>query len=163
MKHEAIVRKQARQERDARRGRLGKGRADALVKELATVIRLAFEAGATASIFGLEGPLRHAIRSDLCLQGWSWTDADIMAREMLEEVFRVVRAKRPSWNEGQREWAIAAGTLIERTRCVRCCKPLPEGHFKFCGDLCSGVYHSALSLRRQVQGDRAVDIAVRSI
>ncbi|WP_126974659.1 hypothetical protein [Frigidibacter oleivorans] len=158
-----MQRKLARVERDAERGKLGEGRYEHLVKELARVIRLAFEAGATGTLFGLEGPLRHGIRADLCLQGWRWHSADRMASELLDDAFRRVRAKRPTWNEGQPEWAIAAGTLIKRTRCVRCCKPLPEGHFKFCGDLCAGVYHNALSLRREAQGDRAVDMAVRSI
>src|SRR5690606_11006107 len=114
--------------RDARRGKLGKGRFDILVKELVAVIRLAFEAGATATLFGLEGPLRHGIRSDLCRQGWGWDDADQMAREMLATAFRAANATRPSWEEGQLEWSIQAGTLIERSRCIRCHGPLPEGH-----------------------------------
>lgn len=59
-------RKQARQERDARRGRLGQGRYGDLVKEIVGVTRLAFEAGAIGSPFGLEGPLRAEIRGDLC-------------------------------------------------------------------------------------------------
>lgn len=61
-----------------------------------------------------------------------------MAREMLADAFRMAGAVRPSWNEGQLEWTIEAGTLIERTRCVRCHKPLPEGHHKFCGEICAG-------------------------
>ena len=112
--------KEHRRIRDARRGKLGPGRFDNLVRALARVIRLAFEARATASFWGLEGPLRAGIRSDLCLQGWRWRDADDMARELLAEAFRVVRATRPTWNEGQPEWAIPANTLIERTRCARC-------------------------------------------
>ena len=95
--------KRERRERDARRGRLGPGRFDALAKELVGVIRLAFEAGATATLFGLEGPLRHAIRSDLCLQGWRWTDANAMARDLMDDAFRRVNATRPTWNEGQLE------------------------------------------------------------
>lgn len=130
-------RKQARREREGHRDRLGRARYQALVKDLVAVIRLAFEAGATGSLLGLEGPLRHAIRSDLCLQGWRWQDADRMAREILIDAFHAVHAKRPSWNEGQREWTIPANTLIERTRCVHCHKPLPEGHHKFCGHICA--------------------------
>ena len=158
---EAQARKRARNERDARRGRLGPGRFDALVRELAGVIRLAFEAGATGSLFGLEGPLRHAIRSDLCLQGWRWKDADAMAREMMEEAFRAVRAARPTWNEGQPEWTIPANTLIERTRCVRCHKPLPEGHHKFCGVLCASAHGKRLASIREADEARAVLMAIR--
>lgn len=160
---EAQARKRARNERDARRGRLGPGRFDALVRELAGVIRLAFEAGATGSLFGLEGPMRHAIRSDLCLQGWRWKDADAMAREMMDEAFRAVRATRPTWNEGQPEWTIPANTLIERTRCVRCGKPLPEGHYKFCSHLCGVNDGYRMNQLRKANEDRVVKIATRWI
>lgn len=159
----AIRRKRERQERDARRGELGQGRYSALVKELAGVIRLAFEAGATGSLFGLEGPLRHGIRADLCLQGWAWAKADLMAREMLDDAFRAARAVRPSWEEGQREWTVHAGTLIERTRCVRCHGPLPEGHYKFCSNICAASHNQRLARRKAAQEDRAVKLATNSI
>ncbi len=159
MRPEAIKRKRQREERDARQGRLGPGRFDNLVRELAGVIRLAFEAGAIGSLFGLEGPLRHAVRSDLCLQGWRWRDADEMARELMDGALRAVRATRPSWNEGQPEWTIPANTLIERTRCVRCGKPLPEGHWKFCSDLCKGAHHTRNSAIRQATEEEALRIA----
>lgn len=153
------MKKRARQERDARRGRLGVGRYGNLVREIAGAIRLAFEAGATATLFGLEGPLRQGIRSDLCLQGWKWDDADLMAREMLDDAFRVVHAIRPSWEEGQLEWTIHAGTLIERTRCVRCHSPLPEGHHKFCSHLCNSAHNHQVATRKEAAGDRAVKLA----
>lgn len=153
----------ARREREARRGRLGKGRFDLLVKELVAVIRLAFAAGATATLFGLEGPLRAGIRADLCRQGWRWQDADDMAREMLGEAFRAVRATRPGWDEGQPEWTIHAGTLIERTRCARCHAPLPEGHHKFCSNVCAASYNQRFTRLKQAQGEKAVMLATRWI
>lgn len=159
----ANERKRLRRERDARRDMLGAGRFDALVKELAAVIRLAFEAGATASLFGLEGPLRAGIRADLCRQGWRWIGADDMAREILAEAFRRVNAVRPSWEEGQQEWAIHAGTLIERTRCVRCHKPLPEGHFKFCSNTCGASHHQRMATRKRASDETAVRLAINSI
>lgn len=146
--------------REVRRGRLGKGRFDRLVKELAGVIRLAFTAGATATLFGLEGPLRAGIRADLCRQGWAWQDADDMAREMLDEAFRAVRATRPSWNEGQLEWTIHAGTLIERTRCVRCHKPLPEGLHKFCGRLCANAHNGNQARIKEANEHRLYQMVV---
>ncbi|WP_444462565.1 hypothetical protein [Rhodobacter capsulatus] len=142
-----MINRKERRARDARRGRMGEARYNALAKELARVIRLAFQAGATGSLWGLEGPLRAGIRSDLCLQGWGWCAADLLAREVLEDAFRIAGAMiRPTWNEGQPEWTIEAGTLIERTRCVRCHKPLPEGHHKYCGDIC-GSAHRAYTRR----------------
>ena len=154
--------KQARRERDARRGRLGKGVYQRLAGELAATIRLAFEAGATATLWGLEGPLRHAIRADLCLQGWAWATADAMARDLLEDAFRRVNAKRPDWEEGQPEWAIATNIHTERTRCVNCHGPLPEGHWKFCGNLCASNHSRRLNRRREADEERAISLAVTS-
>lgn len=159
----AQARKQARREKEVRRGRLGRGRFEALVLELAGVIRLAFEAGATGSLFGLEGPLRHGIRSDLCLAGWRWADADTMARELMDEAFRAVRAVRPSWNEGQREWTIEAGTLIERTRCANCHKSLPEGHWKFCSSSCASSMSRFIAMLMEKREDHAIKLATQSI
>ncbi|SFN61708.1 hypothetical protein SAMN05216224_10815 [Thioclava dalianensis] len=149
-------RKLERQARDARRGKLGRGRYDNLVKELVDVIQLAFEAGATGSLWGLEGPLRAGLRSDLCLQGWGWDSADLIAREILAEAFRAAGAKRPTWNEGQPEWTIHEGLLIERTRCIRCGKPLPEGHKKYCSGLCASTHQSRIDALKNLQVNNAV-------
>ncbi|WP_306752095.1 hypothetical protein [Paracoccus actinidiae] len=166
MKHhrfdsKAWERKQARKEQDARRGRLGKGSFDALVTRLFQVIKMAFEAGDTGSLFGLEGPLRHGIRSDLCLQGWRWQPADDMARELLTTAFRRANANRPGWDEGQPDWAIHAGTLIERTRCANCSADLPEGHFKFCSDLCASAHHRILDTVKSAAEGAAYDKVVK--
>jgi len=155
--------RQERGAREARQGRLGRQRFDGLAKELARVIRLAFEAGDTGSLFGLEGPLRAGIRRDLCLMGWKWPDADFMARELLDEAFRRARAVRPTWYEGQPDWTIQPGVLIERSRCVRCHKPLPEGHYKFCGRLCAQAHGKRMEALRGASEDTAVWIATKSI
>lgn len=155
--------KELRRERDARRGRLGRGTFDNLVRDLARVIRMAFAAGATGSLWGLEGPLRAGIRSDLCLQGWRWRDADDMAREILDEAFRIVRALRPSWNDGQPEWTVEAGTLIERTRCVRCGKPLPEENHKFCSVICRNGQDNYIARIKRAGEDQAVRTAINSL
>ncbi|RWR29455.1 hypothetical protein D2T31_10760 [Sinirhodobacter populi] len=160
----AKIRKQTRRERDAVRGRIGRGRYDALVAELATVIKLAFKAGATGSIWGLEGPLRAGLRGDLCLQGWGWDAADLMARDVLDGAFRKAGAiARPNWNEGQPEWTIERGTLIERTFCANCHKPLLDGRPKFCDDPCRNAYHMRLSRRRRMTEDKASVLASRWI
>lgn len=125
-----------RREHDAWRARLGRGRYPDLVKEVAGIIRLQRELGTIFTPFGLEGALRHKIRSDLCLMFWRWADADRMAREMLADVFASLNAVRPSWKEGQPDWTVEAGTLIEREHCAYCYKSLPEGHYKFCSYVC---------------------------
>ena len=153
-------RKERIRERDALRGRVGAGRFHAMVKDLAALVRLVFQTGETASIFGLEGPLRAGLRADFCLQGWGWNSADLMARDMLAEVFQYVGAARPDWYEGQPEWTINAGTLIERTRCVRCHKPLPERHYKFCSRICNTSHASLMYSKRQANEDHAVWLAI---
>ncbi|MFC5737716.1 hypothetical protein [Sinirhodobacter huangdaonensis] len=159
-----LINRKERRARDARRGRMGEQRYNALVVELARVIRLAFQAGATGSLWGLEGPLRAGIRSDLCLQGWGWSAADLMAREVLEDAFRKAGAMiRPTWNEGQPEWTIEAGTLIERTRCARCGKELPETRHKFCSDLCASAMHMRVRRIKEANEETALDMAVRNL
>lgn len=158
-----LINRRARRAHDARRGRLGESRYNMLVKELTRVIRLSFEAGDTGCLFGLEGPLRAGIRSDLCRQGWGWVSADLVARDLLDDAFRAARAIRPSWNEGQPEWTIHAGTLIERSMCMRCHKPLPEGHHKYCSHLCAGAHWAHLDRLKSASEDAALDMAVRRL
>lgn len=156
-----MMRKERRRERDSAMGRLGKARTDAVVAGLRRIMRHEFVEGRIATLFGLEGPLRHAMREALCLQGWHWADADTAARQLVDAALASLWAVRPTWNEGQPEWAIEAGTLIERTRCVRCHAPLPEGHHKFCSRLCSTTYNSWLSDMRRADESNVMRIAAR--
>lgn len=156
-----LNRKATRRAADARRGRLGAGRYNHLVQRLAHVIRQAFDAGAIGSPWGFEGPLRAGIRADLCLQGWRWPDADAAAFDLLGDAFRIVCPNRPGWDEGQPEWAIHAGLLIERTICVRCKRPLPEGHFKFCGALCRSAHSKAIAAIKEAQEGEAYDLVTQ--
>lgn len=151
-----LLRKERNRERDALRGHVGEARSQGLAHHLASVIRLAVETGKIASVFGLEGPLRAGLRAALCRQGWRWAPADLAARELLGEIFTRMGAKRPDWNEGQPEWAIEAGTLIERTRCANCHGPLPQDRRKFCSDLCAGVQHSRIARLKQADEDTVV-------
>lgn len=131
------------------------------VEQLAGLVRGAFQAGATASLWGLEGPLRTRIRADLCRKSWNWRDADSATRALLEDVFTRAGAERPDWYEGQPEWTVEAGTLIERTRCARCHKPLPEGHYKFCSRLCNISHARDMSVIRHASEDQAIQLAVK--
>lgn len=101
-------------------------------------------------MFGLEGPLRASLRASLCLQGWALSDADEVARRVLSGAFLCLCVKRPGWEEGQSEFVVHGGTLIERTRCVRCGNGLPDGHRKFCGRLCADAHHSAIDRAKAV-------------
>lgn len=156
-----MLKKERRRERDRQRGRLSQERAEVIIHRLRCVIRHEFVHGRIATLFALEGPLRHALRGTLCLQGWQWADADLAARHMIEAALVSLGATRPAWNEGQPEWTIEQGTLIARTRCARCHSPLPEGHYKFCSRTCSTVYNSWLSDMRKADETNVIRIAAR--
>lgn len=69
---------------------------------------------------------------------------------------RRVRAVRPTWYEGQREWTVSAGDLIQRTRCIKCHKALPEGHFKYCGRLCAQSHFKQMENLRNGNEDTVI-------
>lgn len=156
-----MLRKERRRERDSLRGKVGQIRHETIVTGLARMIRTAHAEGQIATLFGLEGPLRASLRSTLCLQGWRFAEAEAAAVQLVDAALATVCATRPSWNEGQPEWTIEQGTLIERTRCARCHKPLPEGHYKFCGRLCSTTYNSWLADLRRADETNVIRIAAR--
>lgn len=156
-----MLRKERSRERDSLRGRLGRDRAEITLARLRRIIRREFIEGRIATLFGLEGPLRHTIRSALCLQGWRWADADAAACQMVAATLASLWATRPTWNEGQPEWTIEQGTMIARTRCARCHAPLPDGHYKFCSRTCSASYNSWLTSMRQADETNVIRIAAR--
>lgn len=156
-----MLRKERRRERDSLRGRLGEDRHNSMVQRVMGVIRGELDAGRIASPFGLEGPLRHALRGSLCLDGWRWADADEAARHLLDATFSRLRATRPAWAEGQPEWVVHAGTLIGRTRCARCGTDLPDGHYKYCSRLCASAQQKAIAKMKEASEVIALDIAVR--
>lgn len=156
-----MLRKERKRARDRLSGRVGKDRHHVIATRLRRIIRHEFVEGRIPTVFGLEGPLRHALREAFCSQGWRWSDADDTARHLVETALFSLGAMRPSWNEGQPEWSIESGTLIERTRCARCHAPLPEGRHKFCSRLCSTTYNSWLSDMRQADESNVMKIAAR--
>ncbi len=133
-----------------------------LAGEVAMVIRLAFAAGRISTLFGLEGVLVAALRCDLCLRGWRWREAHDAAASIVHIAHSLLGAERPTWNEGQSEYVIAAGLLIERTRCKRCHGPLPEGRRKYCSTECNCNDHHAVARLREASADLAADLAVKT-
>jgi hypothetical protein len=122
----------------------------AIVEKIATMMR---EAEPTP--FAVEGACRHGIRSSLCLQSWSWAAADIMAADIVARALSVAGARRPTWGEGQPEWTQPGALPIERERCIRCRKPLPEGHWRFCSHVCSSAYNGERRYREKGEELRA--------
>jgi len=134
-----------------------------IVRRMAIVMLGDFQEGIAASLFAYEGVFIAEMRSSLCLLGWPWSIADQAARDLVAEALRRINAERPSWNEGQREWTIQAGTLIARTRCVTCHKRLTGEQVKFCSKLCANRWHKRLDTLRAANEDTATCRAIRSI
>lgn len=140
--------------------RLNRDRRRHLVETIAAIMKRGLENGAPTK-FTYEATCRHGIRSKLCLQGWGWHEADAVALDIVGAALRQLGAVRPPWAEGQPEWAQnGSGALIERTRCVRCHTPLPEGHTKFCGQTCNATWHMALDRVKEAREDRVYDLIV---
>ena len=121
--------------------RLTRDRQKAIRDKIAGIIREGKEAG-QPSLFWCEGPARHGIRASLCLQGWSWADADAIAAELVAAALIVVGAKRPTWYEGQPEWTQPGVIPVYYDRCRRCHGPIPEGRRMFCCYECKQWHHA---------------------
>ena len=85
--------------------------------------------------FENEGPLRHGVRAAICLQGHSWPVADAEAAGMIHAAFMKMGVRRPTWDQGQREYIIAVET------CSGCGSGLDEAQIdrrhRFCSVMCA--------------------------
>lgn len=118
--------------------KLPKHRRDAIRDKVAAILKTC-----EPTAFAGEGPCRAGIRASLCMAGWRWADADFAAVEIVLSALNLIGARRPTWQQGQPEWTQDGALPIERTNCIRCRKPLPEGHYKFCGKVCSDAAYKA--------------------
>lgn len=157
-----LANKLTRRERDAARQRLSKDRAEHIVGHLCAITRHALAMGRIITPLSYEALFRRVIRSELCLQGWPWKVADETALDVVAVVLAILQVKRPSWSEGQPEWTIEAGTLIERTRCACCHGPLPESNTKFCGKLCRNRHGLRMMRMREADEQQMAVMASRS-
>lgn len=112
--------------------KLNRDRQRVLVDRIAVIMR-----EAEPTHFAVEGPCRAGIRRSLCLQGWTWAGADTVAAEIVLSALNRVGAKRPDWYQGQPEYTQPGALPILRENCVRCARPLPDGHRTFCGPVCA--------------------------
>lgn len=86
--------------------------------------------------FENEGAIRTGIRSSLCLQGYSWQRSDEEASLLINSAFKKMDVKRPTWEEGQREYT------IPRENCAWCGKRMPDDllgtgrKFRYCSVVC---------------------------
>lgn len=131
--------------------RLKRDRFDAIVVSITKV----FEGG-LPTVFEPEGACRHGLRSSLCLQGWSWSDADHCATQIISTVLRKLGAIRPTWQQGQPEWTQDGHAPVERQRCAVCGNPMEPSHHTspriYCSDVCrTAAYRERARATREKQ------------
>lgn len=92
-----------------------------------------------SSPFEHEGECVHAFRSFFCTAGHSWDVAHEEASNLVNEALRAIGAKRPSWEEAQRWYALTA------EQCRWCAREIPElvlTRFRgvpYCSTTCAGL------------------------
>lgn len=136
--------------------KLNRDRRSHMVRLVADILR-----GAEPTPFAFEATCRHRIRAALCLKGWSWQEADDIGKDIVEAALRQVGAVRPTWKEGQPEYTQEGHVPADRTRCIRCNRPLEGYQRKFCGSLCANAHNMALASVRAAEDAEAYDKLVR--
>ena len=112
--------------------------------------------------FAFEGACRTGLRSTLCLQGWSWHDADAAAAEVVAAALAQIGAVRPTYQQAQPEWTEEGFSPIRRTRCRRCCGKLPaDSDASFCSTVCRSIHYAENAGKFGETQDRATWIACR--
>lgn len=103
------------------------------------------------SPFENEAQARYALRNYLLADGSAWEHSDVVAAATIEEAFRLIGAKRPSWFEGQREHAGA------RVQCLWCGGLIDDEDQvhgrRFCSVLCA----KSCRLQRSDRASRHTD------
>lgn len=116
--------------------------------------------------FETEGPLRAALRSALCLEGHGWPRSDAEAASVVAQCLSILGAKRPDWEEGQREYTVSPD------QCSRCQGPIPteflisQRKTRFCSDVCARAALADRDFRIRHHSDQAYaaahDVIARS-
>lgn len=107
------------------------------------------------SPFENEGPAISDIRSGLCLMGNGWTRSDMEAHALVDEGLRLIGAQRPSWSEGQGEYA------APRTNCLRCGGDIDEVDQISGRRFCSGICAKAFMIDRAQRDDKQQSLTYR--
>lgn len=115
--------------------------------------------------FEFEGSCRHGVRAELCLEGHEWHAADREAASLLAESLGRLRARRPTYDEGQREYSVSPDY------CAWCGSPLEDGehkgrHQSYCSEVCAKaalVHREINHHRRETRAFHAAwDVILRS-
>lgn len=112
--------------KSAEKAILTRAQRDAAVRQVEAVLR-----GWKHSPFQFEAPCRYGLRAAMCLAGHRWARSDLLADEIVAEALRNMRARRPTWREGQRDIT----DTVEN--CVHCRKPLDDSQIAHADRFCS--------------------------
>ena len=116
--------------------------------------------------FALEAACRHSLRSALCLKGVQWAQADAIAADIVAAALRQIGAVRPTWQQGQPEWAQDGHNPVERERCRQCSGKLPDDDYSgrrvFCSSTCRTNWHMTVFRRKTKADDAAREIIIRA-
>jgi hypothetical protein len=83
----------------------------------------------------------HSLRANLCLLGFSWVLAHVLATDVVMRALDQIGARRPSWIEGQREFTSLGYTMRVDVNCWQCGDQLPMFRKKYCSDECCRVWN----------------------
>lgn len=111
---------------------------DEAVKAITSILR-----NWNLSPFQYEASCRHGLRRALCLSGHGWAPSEAEAAEIVEEALRNLRARRPTWREGQRD------VVDTVENCVHCRRPLDDNQMahgdRFCSADCARTHIMGIS------------------
>ena len=89
------------------------------------------------TVFAFEGSTRHQLRSAWVLEGMKWSKADEKAEAVIMLAFRKLKAIRPTWLEGQSEFARGGGRLFcANTRCAQIITRHSDQATLYCSEVC---------------------------
>lgn len=114
---------------------LDKPRYDSAVLRAGELLRQWMNAPFPSTPFQFEATIRHGLRQQFCLKGFSWDRSDIEAERIVAEALRDIGARRPSHDEGQPEY------VVSQDYCTNCYSPLDDEqiarHQRFCCTECA--------------------------
>ena len=89
------------------------------------------------TVFRFEAELRHHLRSHWCLMGLRWQKADDKAVLIVDQALRRLNAVRPTWREGQYEFARGGGRLFcANIRCAQIITRVTDQATMYCSEVC---------------------------
>lgn len=141
--------------------RINKDKRRFLIDKVATILKTG-----EPTRFALEAACRHSLRAALCLKGLDWGQADAIAADIVAAALRQIGAVRPTWQQGQPEWAQDGHNPIQRERCRQCHGKLPDDDYSdrrvFCSSTCRTNWHMTAFRRASNSDDAAREIIIRA-